>query len=251
MDNRVKLDGIDLTYLNLVIEEIFFRQMRHQEFDASELSFSSFLVSMFDETPPFIAIPIFPSRSFRHSGIYINANAGIREPRDLAGKRVGCAEYQLTANVWIRGILKDEYGVEPSSFTTVIGGLEEAGRVEKAAVSLPPDISRSNTSDLTRRSPPCWTRARSTRCLLLARRQASSGEPAGSAACSKIPMPPSGRTTSGRRFFRSCMSWSFDAISTGGIAGWRNRSTRDLSRRSAWQMRICIRRPRSKSCCRG
>ena len=141
MEDRVRCDGIDLTYLNLVIEEIFFRQMRHQEFDASELSFSSFLVSMFDESPPFIAIPVFPSRSFRHSGIYVNANAGIREPRDLVGKRVGCAEYQLTANVWIRGILKDEYGVEPSSFTTVIGGLEEPGRVEKAAVSLPPDIA--------------------------------------------------------------------------------------------------------------
>jgi 4,5-dihydroxyphthalate decarboxylase len=141
MNHRVKLDGIDLTYLNLVIEEIFFRQMRHQEFDASELSFSSFLVSMFEETPPFIAIPIFPSRSFRHSGIYINANAGIREPGDLAGKRIGCAEYQLTANVWIRGILRDEYGVEPSSFITVVGGLEEAGRVEKAAVSLPPEIA--------------------------------------------------------------------------------------------------------------
>ena len=141
MENRVTLDGIDLTYLNLVIEEIFFRQMRFQEFDASELSFSSFLVSMFEDDPPFIAIPIFPSRSFRHSGIYINADAGIREPKDLAGKRIGCAEYQLTANVWIRGILNDEYGVEPSTFTTVIGGLEEAGRVEKAAVSLPPQIA--------------------------------------------------------------------------------------------------------------
>jgi 4,5-dihydroxyphthalate decarboxylase len=141
MENRVTLEGINLTYLNLVIEEIFFRQMRYQEFDASELSFSSFLVSMFEDAPPFIAIPIFPSRSFRHSGIYINADAGIREPKDLAGKRIGCAEYQLTANVWIRGILKDDYGVEPSSFTTVVGGLEEAGRVEKAAVSLPPHIA--------------------------------------------------------------------------------------------------------------
>jgi 4,5-dihydroxyphthalate decarboxylase len=140
MENRVRFDGIDLTYLNLVIEEIFFRQMRFHEFDVSELSFSSFLVSMFDESPPFIAIPIFPSRSFRHSGIYVNADAGIREPGDLMGRRIGCAEYQLTANVWIRGILEDEYGVAPSSFTTVIGGLEEAGRVEKAAVSLPPQI---------------------------------------------------------------------------------------------------------------
>jgi 4,5-dihydroxyphthalate decarboxylase len=140
MENRVRFDGIDLTYLNLVVEETFFRQMRHQEFDVSEMSFSSYLLSRFQERVPFIAIPIFLSRSFRHSGIYINADAGIRTPGDLVGKRIGCAEYQLTANVWIRGILNDEYGVTPSSFTTVIGGLEEAGRVEKAALSLPSSI---------------------------------------------------------------------------------------------------------------
>jgi 4,5-dihydroxyphthalate decarboxylase len=140
MEDRVRFDGIDLTYLNLIVEETFFRQMRHREFDVSEISFSSYLVSMFQEKPPFIGIPIFPSRSFRHSGIYINADAGVTAPRDLAGKRIGCAEYQLTANVWIRGILNDEYGVAPSSFTTFIGGLEERGRVEKARLSLPPEI---------------------------------------------------------------------------------------------------------------
>jgi 4,5-dihydroxyphthalate decarboxylase len=140
MENRVRFDGIDLTYLNLVVEEIFFRQMRHHEFDVSEMSFSSYLISKFQDPAPFIAIPIFPSRSFRHSGIYVNAGAGIRKPADLVGKRIGCAEYQLTANVWIRGILNDEYGVTPSSFTTFLGGLEEAGRVEKAALSLPPHI---------------------------------------------------------------------------------------------------------------
>jgi 4,5-dihydroxyphthalate decarboxylase len=140
MEDRVRFDGIDLTYLNLIVEETFFRQMRHHEFDVSEISFSSFLVSMFEEKPPFVGIPIFPSRSFRHSGIYINADAGIREPKDLIGKRIGCAEYQLTANVWIRGILNDDYGVAPSSYSTFIGGLEETGRVEKAALSLPPQI---------------------------------------------------------------------------------------------------------------
>jgi 4,5-dihydroxyphthalate decarboxylase len=140
LENRVQFDGIDLTYLNLIVEETFFRQMRHREFEVSEISFSSYLVSMFQEPPPFIGIPVFPSRSFRHSGIYINADAGIRTAADLAGKRIGCAEYQLTANVWIRGILKDEYGVAPSSYTTFIGGLEELGRVEKARLSLPPDI---------------------------------------------------------------------------------------------------------------
>ena len=140
LENRVRFDGIDLTYLNLVIEEIFFRQMRHHEFDVSEMSFSSYLVSRFEPDPPFIAIPIFPSRSFRHSGVYVNANAGIETPADLAGKKIGCAEYQLTANVWIRGILNDEYGVSPSSYVTFKGGLEEPGRIEKAALSLPPEI---------------------------------------------------------------------------------------------------------------
>jgi len=95
---------------------------------------------MFHDKPPFVGIPIFPSRSFRHSGIYVNTAAGIRAPKDLIGRRIGCAEYQLTANVWIRGILNDEYGVAPSSYTTFIGGLEERGRVEKARLSLPPEI---------------------------------------------------------------------------------------------------------------
>jgi 4,5-dihydroxyphthalate decarboxylase len=140
MDGRVRCDGIDLTYLNLIVEETFFRQMRHREFDVSEMSFSSYLVSLFQEPAPFIAIPVFLSRSFRHSGIYVNTKAGIRTPQDLAGRRIGCAEYQLTANVWIRGILDDEYGVAPSSYTTFVGGLEEPGRVEKAAISLPPQV---------------------------------------------------------------------------------------------------------------
>jgi 4,5-dihydroxyphthalate decarboxylase len=144
MENRVRFEGIDLNYLNLVIEEIFFRQMRHHEFDVSEMSFSSYLVSRFEARPPFMAIPVFPSRSFRHSGIYIHTNSGIQAPADLVGKRIGCAEYQLTANVWIRGILNDEYGVTPSSFLTLTGGLEQPGRIEKARVSLPPSIQTEN-----------------------------------------------------------------------------------------------------------
>jgi 4,5-dihydroxyphthalate decarboxylase len=140
LDGRVKFDGIDAVCLDLIVEETFFRQMRYREFDVSEMSFSSYLLSRFADDQPFIAIPVFLSRSFRHTGIYVNTNAGIREPKDLVGKRVGCAEYQLTANVWIRGILNDDYGVAPSSYLTLAGGLEEKGRVEKAAVSLPPEI---------------------------------------------------------------------------------------------------------------
>src|SRR5438552_4495488 len=92
VDNRVPLDGIELIYLPLVVEETFFRMLRYQEFDVSEMSLSSYTLSLFAEKPPFIAIPVFPSRMFRHNGIFINTNSGIRRPEDLAGKRIGTPE---------------------------------------------------------------------------------------------------------------------------------------------------------------
>ena len=115
MDGRVSVEGVELNYLNLVVEETFFRMLRNREFDVAEMSLSSYTLSLFQDPAPFVAIPVFPSRAFRHSGIYVNADASIREPRDLIGKRVGVPAYQLTANVWIRGILADEYGVAADS----------------------------------------------------------------------------------------------------------------------------------------
>jgi 4,5-dihydroxyphthalate decarboxylase len=140
LEGLVPVDGIELTYLNLPVEETFFRMMRHQEFDVAEMSLSSYVLSLFAENPPFIAIPIFPSRSFRHSCIYVNRERGIREPKDLIGKRVGTPEYQLTACVWIRGILSDEFNVPITSASYFRGGEEEPGRVEKLALSLPDGI---------------------------------------------------------------------------------------------------------------
>lgn len=140
VDGRVRPEGIDLTILNLPVEETFFRMIRHREFDIAEMSLSSYVVSLFDADPPFIAIPIFPSRAFRHSAIYINANSGIRAPRDLAGKKVGTPEYQLTACVWVRGLLADEYEVPLTSVIYCTGGQEEPGRAEKQRLQLPADI---------------------------------------------------------------------------------------------------------------
>ena len=140
MDGRIGVDGFDLSYLNLPVEEAFFRMLRNREFDASEMSLSSYVVSLFEENPPFIAIPIFPSRYFRHSCIYVNTNSGIRRPEDLRGKRVGTPEYQMTAAVWIRGILSDEYKIPVSSTPYFTGGEEEPGRSEKIALSLPASI---------------------------------------------------------------------------------------------------------------
>jgi 4,5-dihydroxyphthalate decarboxylase len=140
VDERVRPDGIDLTCVNIPVEETFFRMLRHQEFDAAELSLSSYVLSLFHPDRPFIAIPVFPSRCFRHSCIYVHAGSGIKEPKDLIGKRVGAPEYQLTACVWIRGILADEYGVPVDSVTYVTGGQEEPGRAEKLRLDLPPAI---------------------------------------------------------------------------------------------------------------
>jgi 4,5-dihydroxyphthalate decarboxylase len=139
-DGRVPVDGVELTCLDLPIEEIFFRMLRHHEFDVAEMSLSSYVLSLMAEKPRLIAIPVFPSRFFRHSCIFIHRDSGIREPKDLIGKRVGVPEYQMTAGVWIRGILSDEYKVPVSSVTYFRGGEEEPGRPEKIALSLPPEI---------------------------------------------------------------------------------------------------------------
>jgi 4,5-dihydroxyphthalate decarboxylase len=141
-DGSVRVEGVELNYLDLPIEEIFFRTAKFQEFDAAEMSLSSYVLSL-NGTSPFIAIPVFPSRAFRHSGIYVNSDAGIDAPGDLAGKRVGIAEYQLTANVWIRGILEEHYGVPATAMTYHTGGLHSPGRVEKMKVELPAGIEIS------------------------------------------------------------------------------------------------------------
>lgn len=138
-DGRVQPAGIDLTYLPGRVENTFFRMVRFHEFDAAELSLSSYVVSLTRDAP-FVALPVFPSRMFRHSGVYVSARSGIEQPADLVGRHVGLAEYQLTANVWIRGILADEHGVPVDSVTYRTGGLHEAGRVEKLAVDLPDGI---------------------------------------------------------------------------------------------------------------
>lgn len=139
-DGSVQPDGININYHDLPVEETFFRMLRHQEFDIAEMSLSSYTVSLFREPRRFVAIPIFPSRFFRHSCIYVNAKSGIRTPKDLIGKKVGVPEFQMTAPVWIRGTLDEYYGVPVDSVTYYTGGEEEPGRSEKLALDLPANI---------------------------------------------------------------------------------------------------------------
>ncbi len=137
-DGTVRAEGIELNVLELPVEETFFRMARYREFDLAEMSMSSYTVSLHRDPQPFIAIPVFPSRFFRHSSIFVSAKSGIREPKDLIGRKIGTPEYQMTAPVWIRGILSDDYGVKPESVEYWTGGEEETQRDEKIKLDLPP-----------------------------------------------------------------------------------------------------------------
>lgn len=139
-DGSVRPDGIELTYLRLPVEETFFRMLRHREFDVAEMSLSTYVATLDVEPRPFVALPVYTSRMFRHGGIYINADAGIRAPSDLVGKRIGAPEFQLTAGVWIRGILDEHHGVPIDSVTYHTGGQETPGRIEKGKVDTGLDI---------------------------------------------------------------------------------------------------------------
>lgn len=141
VDGRVQIDGVDSVPMLLSPEEMFFRAFRHQAFDISELSLSSYSISVARGNPHYVAIPVFLSRAFRHTSVYIRTDKGIEKPEDLKGKRIGIAEYQLSANVWVRGILEDDYGVKPSDVVWVRGGMDTAGRPEKIKVDLPADLT--------------------------------------------------------------------------------------------------------------
>lgn len=139
-DGTVQPEGIRLNYLPLQAEEIFWRMGGHQEFDASEMSLSNQITMVSRGNAPFVAIPVFPSRFFRHSCVFINTESGIKGPQDLKGKKVGAPEYSITAAVWIRGMLQDDYGVKARDMEWLVGGQEETGRKERVTLKLPPEI---------------------------------------------------------------------------------------------------------------
>jgi 4,5-dihydroxyphthalate decarboxylase len=139
-DGAVPIDGVTPRFLLLSPEELFFRAFRHTDFDVCELSLSSFAVRSAKGDNPYIGIPVFPSRAFRHSSFIVRTDRGIRAPADLAGRRLGTPEYQLTACVWARALLQEDYAVRPEQITWVRGGLEDCGRQEKIQLNLPAGV---------------------------------------------------------------------------------------------------------------
>jgi 4,5-dihydroxyphthalate decarboxylase len=147
IDGKVAIDGVRPVVMTLDPEEIFFRAFRHSEFDICELSLSSYTLKVSQGRSPYVGVPAFLSRAFRHTSIYIRTDRGIREPRDLIGRRIGLPEYQLTACVWARALLQDDFGVSPSDVTWVRGGIEQPGRPEKIPVELLPEIEVVSASE--------------------------------------------------------------------------------------------------------
>lgn len=141
-DGRIRPEGLDVTWLPLNVEQIFWRMLRHLEFDASELSLSAYCIRLARGAEDLLAIPVFLSRAFRHSCIYVNADSGIERPEDLRGRRMGVPEFQITAAVWARGIIEDEHGVGQEEMSWLQGGLEQPGRLPQEPVS-PPGVELS------------------------------------------------------------------------------------------------------------
>ncbi len=146
MNGDVRIEGCDVNAIALTPEESFHRSFGESQFDIAELSFSTYLIQTSRGTCDYVGIPAFLSRMFRHSAIYVRSDR-IRTPSDLKDAKVGVPEYQVTAAVWVRGLLEDEFGVAPSMLDWVSGGVEEVGRSEKTAISLPDDIRISAATD--------------------------------------------------------------------------------------------------------
>jgi 4,5-dihydroxyphthalate decarboxylase len=139
--------GIDLTVLELPIEEIFFRFTKFREWHATEMSFGKTVSLMSQPSPDIVPLPVFPSRVFRHSAIYVNP--GISTPKDLEGRRVGIPEWAQTAGIFVRGLLQHEYGVDLARVHWHQAGVHQPGRVEKVRLNLPPGVEITPVPDKT------------------------------------------------------------------------------------------------------
>ena len=226
MDGAVEIDGVDPVFMNLPPEEIFFRAFRGMDFDICELSMSSFTVKTAERNCPYVGVPAFVSRAFRHNSIYVRKDR-VKSPADLKGRRVGLPEYQLTACVWARIILEDDHGVKPSDMIWVRGGIEHPGRPEKIAIKLPAGVRMEDAppdvtiSELLERGDIDGFIA--PRAPSLAGRKSPLG-------CFPIRSPPAAIISCAQASFPSCISPVSAANSSTSTRGCRRRCSRRFSR---------------------
>jgi len=136
----VPVEGADLTHLNLSIEEVFFRFVKFREWDVSEMSFGKYVSLLSQDDRSMVAIPVFPSRVFRHSAIYVRRASELTDPTQLTGKRVGVPEWAQTAGIYARGYLMHQYGLRLSAIDWWQAGVNQPGRAEKVEVWLPQGV---------------------------------------------------------------------------------------------------------------
>jgi 4,5-dihydroxyphthalate decarboxylase len=134
---KVQAQGIDANWLTFGFHEIFARFTANREWDVSELSFAKFTSLVSEENSDVIGLPVYASRMFRLGGIYVNKDAGIKTPYDLAGKKIGMPEWAQTAAVYTRGWLQHKIGIDLAKIEWFQAGTVEAGRMEKVALKLP------------------------------------------------------------------------------------------------------------------
>ena len=147
IDGRVQVEGCDVNYITMPVEELFERAFFHGEFEVAEIGFSPFLIALSRGPTPYVALPVFLSRMFRHSAVYIRSDRGIEGPADLRGKRIGVPEYQMSAVMWFRGYLQDEFGIAAKDINWVQAGLENPGRRDKFPLTLPEGFPLTSVND--------------------------------------------------------------------------------------------------------
>lgn len=149
----IKPEGITLNYeTRIPVHSIFVGMAEREEFDVSEMSLALYTTKRSralagGEPFPFVAIPVFPSRVFRHGNFFVNRKTGITSPKDLEGKRIGIQEYRQTAGVWMRGILRDEYGVDTETIQWVEGGVDVPRKASTSDVRPDRDVNISELQD--------------------------------------------------------------------------------------------------------
>ncbi|MEQ1885500.1 MAG: 4,5-dihydroxyphthalate decarboxylase [Bryobacteraceae bacterium] len=144
---KVKPEGISLTTMELPVEEIFFRTVKYQEFDVAEFAMGKYMSLVASGENSLVAIPVFPSRVFRQSAFYVHTKAGIRDAKDLAGRRVGVPEWAQTATIYARAYLQHQCGVPLRDVRWVQAGVNDPGRAEKVELNLPDGIQIERVTD--------------------------------------------------------------------------------------------------------
>lgn len=249
-DGRVNVEGCAVTYLPLYPEEIFYRLFHNHEFDVAEMSFSSYIRTVANGDSTYIGVPAFASRVFRHSGFYVRADSGIERPEDLRGRLVGLPEYQITAVVWMRGLLQHEYGVSPNEVKRRQDGQEQAGRKERTPLKPIPGVDLQAIPE--DKNLVQMLEAGELDALFTApSHQAFWRESLISSVCSRTCVPWSARTMRKPKCFPSCIWWESARRSWRSIPGCQRACSRPpaaaSSRRACGPSFVFFANPRSRA----